>query len=303
MVKITNKTRRTTFTTSSSSTTTSLRIFFRSHLNKCICISPFILLSFVIFVIVIILKLQNEHKLIIKQQQQHQQQQQQQQYHYDNIIDNDVVNIHNHNIIISNNHISNNEQKIINGELHLINLNKPTFYHMDNKTTSTTTTNNNNNNNNQRPYSVIGTFCHLDWTLHKENPSNVPMNKDLIHKSKECHGTSMIQMDVYDIVQKMKQFDLVSLSTLSSQNNNNKNVIHTMEPTGFVFHESRCGSTLVANSLASYNPETNRVYSESNPPITAAKAFNEQYEESSLQLLRDVLYLMGKIYKVYYVLL
>ena len=284
MVKITNKTRRTTFTTTST-TSTSLRIFFRSHLNKCICISPFILLSFVIFVIVIILKLQYEHKLIIKQQQQ---------YHYDNIIDNDVVNIHNH--IISNNHIisSNDEQKIINGELHLINLDKPTFYHMDNKTTSTTTTNNNNNNNNnnQRPYSVIGTFCHLDWTLHKENPSNVPMNKDLIHKSKKCHGTSMIQMDVYDIVQKMKQFDLVSSSSTTSSLSSS---LHTMEPTGFVFHESRCGSTLVANSLASYNPETNRVYSESNPPITAAKAFNEQYEESSLQLLRDVIYLMGKI--------
>ena len=37
-----------------------------------------------------------------------------------------------------------------------------------------------------------------------------------------------------------------------------------IKPTGFVFHESRVGSTLVANALAS-NP-WNMVFSESDPP-------------------------------------
>lgn len=36
-------------------------------------------------------------------------------------------------------------------------------------------------------------------------------------------------------------------------------------PRGFVYHETRCGSTLVANMLAA--PSSNRVFSESKPPV------------------------------------
>jgi len=67
-----------------------------------------------------------------------------------------------------------------------------------------------------------------------------------------------------------------------------------MKPTGFVFHESRCGSTLVANILAAFNPKESRVYSESAPPSQAAQLFNMNDLENSIQLLRDVIYMMGR---------
>ena len=38
------------------------------------------------------------------------------------------------------------------------------------------------------------------------------------------------------------------------------NVPKILKLHGVVFHESRCGSTLVANSLAAFNPERKRVY-------------------------------------------
>ena len=47
-----------------------------------------------------------------------------------------------------------------------------------------------------------------------------------------------------------------------------KKNIKPVKPSGFVFHESRVGSTLVANMLAAV--PTNIVYSESAPPPAAA---------------------------------
>jgi len=139
--------------------------------------------------------------------------------------------------------------------------------------------------NKDKLYSVSATFCNLDWDLHKTDPSSYPMNKDLIAKSKYCEKTKF-HMDLFDVVTKLREFD--------SKNNNNNSNIHTMEPKGFVFHESRCGSTLVANSLAAFEPEKNRVYSESSPPVTAAKFYNQDHEEVSLQILRDTIYVMGR---------
>jgi hypothetical protein len=71
-----------------------------------------------------------------------------------------------------------------------------------------------------------------------------------------------------------------------------------MHPTGFVFHESRCGSTLAANSLAAMDPAKHRVYSESSPGITALKACGQHGSDCppgrAAQLIQDVLYLMGR---------
>lgn len=41
--------------------------------------------------------------------------------------------------------------------------------------------------------------------------------------------------------------------------------LEPVPPRGFVYHETRCGSTLVANMLAGLEP--NRVFSESKPPV------------------------------------
>lgn len=76
-----------------------------------------------------------------------------------------------------------------------------------------------------------------------------------------------------------------------------------LELTGVVFHESRCGSTLVANSLIAMNPVKHRVYSESAPPISAlnvcARALDGDEDspctvDQGAQILRDVMYFMGR---------
>jgi hypothetical protein len=133
------------------------------------------------------------------------------------------------------------------------------------------------------PYSVKATFCHLDWSKHKADPASVPMFKDLQKISKDCPGTR-VHIDLSAAVSAARNYD-----------EENRGVsVKAMDPKGFVFHESRCGSTLVANSLAFVDAEKNRVYSESGPPITAAKAFDSKFEKESIQLLKDVIYLMGR---------
>ncbi len=167
---------------------------------------------------------------------------------------------------------------IINGDLHLISLS-----HGKVSTESSSSI----------PYSVSATFCKLDWSLHKSNPSSVPMNKDLIYQSHDCLRTE-VTLNLYDVVSEARKYDE------SSRSNNDSQSVHTITPKGFVFHESRCGSTLVANSLAAFDPEKNRVYSESAPPISAAKMYTEMSEENSLQLLRDVVYLMGEFWMKFF---
>jgi hypothetical protein len=75
--------------------------------------------------------------------------------------------------------------------------------------------------------------------------------------------------------------------------------VHSMSPAGFVFHESRVGSTLVANALAAMDPESHRVYSESDPINSALNACQDSTSSSCgmdvhAELLRDVVYLMGR---------
>eukprot|EP00555_Chaetoceros_dichaeta_P014549 CAMPEP_0198271418 /NCGR_PEP_ID=MMETSP1447-20131203/49118_1 /TAXON_ID=420782 /ORGANISM="Chaetoceros dichaeta, Strain CCMP1751" /LENGTH=272 /DNA_ID=CAMNT_0043963997 /DNA_START=534 /DNA_END=1352 /DNA_ORIENTATION=- len=74
--------------------------------------------------------------------------------------------------------------------------------------------------------------------------------------------------------------------------NNTNSTVHSMKPSGFVFHESRCGSTLVANALTAMDPIEHRVYSESRPPTSAMQACGPTGKPC--QLLRDVVYMMGR---------
>lgn len=95
----------------------------------------------------------------------------------------------------------------------------------------------------------------------------------------------MTNVDLYTAVTEARLYD---------NDRQNTNSIKSLSPKGFVFHESRCGSTLVANSLAAFDPAKNRVYSESGPPVAAAHAYDDSYEKESIQLLQDVIYLMGR---------
>mmetsp|Transcript_31125 Transcript_31125/g.100290 ORF Transcript_31125/g.100290 Transcript_31125/m.100290 type:complete len:351 (-) Transcript_31125:252-1304(-) len=70
-----------------------------------------------------------------------------------------------------------------------------------------------------------------------------------------------------------------------------KNNKPPLEPSGFVFHESRVGSTLVANMLASI--PTNLVYSESAPPPTILNHCTSCSMDRKVDLLRKLFALMG----------
>lgn len=132
-------------------------------------------------------------------------------------------------------------------------------------------------------YKVTGIFCHVDFYLHKKDPSSVPMFRDLLGKSMHCIN-GRFELDLNSVVEDARSYDAAA--------NDDASVVHTLSPTGFVFHESRCGSTLVANSLMAMDPAKNRVYSESGPPITAAKAAVSG--EKGIKLLRDVVFVMGR---------
>jgi len=90
-------------------------------------------------------------------------------------------------------------------------------------------------------------------------------------------------------------FDLKRVVKLAIAMDDSK--VRSIEPTAFIFHESRCGSTLVANVLTAMDPEEHRVYSEAKPLITAIKACGVKGEYftafRATELLRDVIYMMG----------
>lgn len=139
---------------------------------------------------------------------------------------------------------------------------------------------------------VYGIFCILDFAVHKEDPSSVPMFRDLVGKSRKCQSTRK-RVPLKDIATQARAID-----EKNRRQPTDRQVPKPLNLTALVFHESRCGSTLVANTLIGMNPEQHRVYSESPPPVTAMKACGDDYEKCSLNqaamILRDVLYMMGR---------
>ena len=111
------------------------------------------------------------------------------------------------------------------------------------------------------------------------------MFRDIV-KNSDCDD--VIKFDLKEAVHLIKRADKSSTYEDS----------HTMKPNGFVFHESRCGSTLAANALIAMEPTQNRVYSESTPPIAAIKACGLQGSRcpagTAAALFKDVIFLMGR---------
>ena len=129
-------------------------------------------------------------------------------------------------------------------------------------------------------------FCRVNWEAHKNDPTTTPMFRDLVSKSPHC-AHSQFEFGIDE-----------ALSEISAYDEENSGSAHTLEPNGFVFHESRCGSTLVANSLAAFNPEKSRAYSESPPPIAALQACGDGFktcsEDDAAELFQKVITLMGR---------
>lgn len=115
------------------------------------------------------------------------------------------------------------------------------------------------------------TLCRLDFDSYWRNPSKTPMFRDLVAASrcgKEKSGS------LNELVEDLKRRGQKPLM-----------------PTGFVFHESRVGSTLIANMLGS-NPK-NLVYSESAPPPAVINHCDKCGEERRNDILRKLVALMG----------
>jgi len=113
------------------------------------------------------------------------------------------------------------------------------------------------------------------------------MFRHIVQKSPDCHHA--FEIPLFKAVNAARKHD-------ATVKMNGDAVPRSILPNGFVFHESRCGSTLVANTLAAVNPEKNRVYTESAPLIMALRAceYGCRDHEVHIALIRDVVYMMGR---------
>ncbi|CAM9319570.1 unnamed protein product [Ectocarpus fasciculatus] len=120
-------------------------------------------------------------------------------------------------------------------------------------------------------------MCSLDRDTYFHQPYKYPMFKDLVKLSGGCQGA---------------QSTVTSLSKLQEEIDANPQGY--LEPTGFAFHMSRCGSTLTANLMGS--SPYNIVYSESKPPVAVMSLCDQVgcTDEQRVAALRTVILAMGK---------
>eukprot|EP00980_Cylindrotheca_fusiformis_P026949 scaffold18138_cov128-Cylindrotheca_fusiformis.AAC.15 len=146
-------------------------------------------------------------------------------------------------------------------------------------------------------YKARATFCKIDWTKQQKNPSVVPMFKELRRESEWCEGTK-VEADLYDVARQAEKLDATFKNP--TKYTGKEDVVLPVKPTGVIFHETRCGSTLTANLLASFSPDHSRVYSENLPPVHALRACENRGcdPDKHKQLIRDVFYLLGRTLRV-----
>jgi hypothetical protein len=130
-------------------------------------------------------------------------------------------------------------------------------------------------------------FCKLHWDKYKRDPPSLPMFRMLVQESGCNKKENLFTMDMAEI----------SRILVERESEEESMGIHVMPPAGFIFHESRVGSTLVANALTAMDPDGHRVYSESDPinrALAACDGFTKCDMETNVNLLRDVVFLMGR---------
>ena len=135
-------------------------------------------------------------------------------------------------------------------------------------------------------HSITGSFCQVEWGPHKSDPSSTPMFRDVVYGSHGCKEP--VEVDLQTVMEAVSTYD----QEHGVEDANGK--VHLLELKGFVFHESRCGSTLVANVLQAMYPDENRVCSESAPPINTVRLADMLGPEAAVTVLKDVVYLMSR---------
>jgi len=134
---------------------------------------------------------------------------------------------------------------------------------------------------------AVGTFCHISWDHYKEHPDEVPFFNLVMEESPHCK-LNPFKFSLRQAVEATKIYEETKKDEYS----------HTIIPTGFIFHESHCGSTLVANSLETMNPTQNLVYSEADAPLAALSVCEDEFEKCSIEtaakLFQNVVYMMGR---------
>jgi hypothetical protein len=122
------------------------------------------------------------------------------------------------------------------------------------------------------------TLCKLNFKEYSENPHLYAMSK-FVEELSRCVGKNRRRERLRVLIQELKDKDGTPEGRY-------------IKPNGFIFHESRVGSTLVANTLAS--DPWSMVYSESSPPANALLHCTSCTREQSIEIFRDVVTLMGR---------
>ena len=117
------------------------------------------------------------------------------------------------------------------------------------------------------------------------------MFRFLVSASPDCNDP--VILDLHKVAYLARQRDRQAEETNS---NNGPKVLNF---TAAAFHESRCGSTLVANSMIAMDPIKHRAYSESAPPVAAllhicGEYFDKCSQDQAATILRDTVYLMSR---------
>lgn len=149
------------------------------------------------------------------------------------------------------------------------------------------------------------TFCDLNWETYKRDPARLPMFSTLVKISKCNSRKATKRFNFKEAVGYIRKYDSSRKvshdeNLLQHPTNSSKTFhVHNIEPTGFIFHEGRCGSTLAANMLVAMDPNITRMYSESQPISRILRLCVDQppgecNRTETVELLHDVMYMMSR---------
>ena len=114
-----------------------------------------------------------------------------------------------------------------------------------------------------------------------------PMFRFIVQKSPDCDKPTQFDLKKVAYLARMRDEEV------ESEDYGPK----VLNLTAVAFHESRCGSTLVANSMIAMDPEKHRTYSESSPPIKALHFCDDMdrcNQDLAVSLFKDTVYLMSR---------